>query len=158
MRVKNKKSIVLLTLAGCVLLGYWLWLSLRPVEIIAVHDNGNHSYVLVRSFPSTDNGKINWWLENKSSLKEKYSIPRPSSSGNFTIIFWLFGEGYKETDGYDRLCFDDMPPPLNCIDKEAVFSVNNSKNLGTIFATYDGKYQRQKNGDIVKFTDEFEFK
>ncbi|MGV3347054.1 DUF943 family protein [Enterobacteriaceae bacterium LUAb1] len=158
MKAKNKKTIAFITLAGCVLGGYWLWLSLRPVEIVAVHDNGNHSYVLVRNFPPTDKGKINWWLENKSILKEKYDTPKPSSSGSFTIIFWLFGEGYKETDGYDRLCFDDMPPPLNCIDKEAVFSVSNSNNLGVLFTTYDGKYQLQKNGDIVKFTDEFEFK
>ncbi|ARJ42709.1 hypothetical protein B1H58_12200 [Pantoea alhagi] len=158
MKAKTKKIIAFIMLAGCVLAGYWLWLSLRPVEIVAVHDNGNHSYVLVRSFPPTDKGKINWWLENNSILKKKYNIPKPSSSGSFTIIFWLFGEGYKETDGYDRLCFDDMPPPLNCIDKDAVFSVSNSKNLGVIFTTYDGKYQLQKNGDIVKFTDEFEFK
>ncbi|SCC57173.1 DUF943 family protein [Kosakonia oryziphila] len=158
MKVKTNKIIAFITLAGCVLASYWIWLLLRPVEIVAVHDNGNHSYVLVRSFPPTDKGKINWWLENKSILKGKYNIPKPSSSGSFTIIFWLFGEGYKETDGYNRLCFDDMPPPLNCIDKDATFSVSNSKNLGVIFTTYDGKYQLQKNGDIVKFTDEFEFK
>ncbi|OON38945.1 hypothetical protein BTJ39_16435 [Izhakiella australiensis] len=158
MTVKNKKILILVFLTGCVLLGYWLWISLRPVKVVAVHDNGNHSYVLVKSFPLTDKGKINWWLKNKDILKEKYDIPQPKKDGNFTVIFWLFGDGYKETDGYDRLCFDDMPPPLNCIDKDAVFSVSNSKNLGTIFTTYDGKYQPQKNGDIVRFTDEFEFK
>ena len=130
--------------------GYWLWLSLRPVEIIAVHDNGSHSYILVKNFPFTDKGKINWWLKNKDRLKNEYDIPKPSTSGNFTVIFWLFGDGYKETDGYDRLCFEDLLSPLNCIDKDAVFSVSNSINLGTVFTVYDGKYQFNKNGEIAK--------
>lgn len=73
-------------------------------------------------------------------------------------MFWLFGEGYKETDGYDRLCFDDMNPPLNCIEKDAVFSVSNSSNLGTIFTVYNGKYQLKNNGDIIKFKDKSEIK
>lgn len=57
MRVKNKKIIILLLLTGCVLSGYWFWLSLRPEEIVAVHNDGNHSNVLVRSFPLTGRGK-----------------------------------------------------------------------------------------------------
>lgn len=159
MKVKNKKTIALLTLVICVLLGYWSWLSLRPIEIAAVHHREyGFSSVLVRNFPFTDQGKIDWWLKNKNMLKEKYGIPKSDKDGSFTIVFWLFGEGYKETDGYDRLCFDDMPTPLNCIDKDAVFSVSNSNNLGYVFTTYDGKYQLQKNGDIVKFTDKVEFK
>ncbi|MBS0910792.1 DUF943 family protein [Tatumella sp. JGM118] len=158
MILKNRKHLTLIILIICILTGYWLWLSLRPVEIIAVHDNGNHSYILVNNFPYTDKGKINWWIKNKDELKNKYNIPKPSTSGNFTVIFWLFGDGYKETDGYDRLCFEDMSPPLNCIDKDAVFSVSNSINLGTVFTVYDGKYQRKKNGDIAKLEIKFDVK
>ncbi|MCP1438925.1 hypothetical protein J3D56_002361 [Erwinia persicina] len=151
MRVKKRSLIALLALAVCVLPGYWLWLSLRPVEVIAVHDNGNHSYVLVRNFPQTDMGKINWWLKNKDTLKEKYNIPNPSSSGYFTVIFWNFGEGYKEEGKYDRLCFDDMKIKINCIEKDAVFSVDKSRNFGMTFTAYDGdNYRLGQNGDIIK--------
>ncbi|MFU9136352.1 DUF943 family protein [Erwinia tasmaniensis] len=151
MTVKNKKILILLFLTGCVLLGYWLWLSLRPVEVVAVHDNGNHSYVLVRSLPLTDKGKINWWLKNKEILKEKYDIPKPSSSGYFTVIFWDFGDGYKEEGKYDRLCFDDMKTKVNCIEKDAVFSVDKSRNMGLMFTVYDGdNYRLDHNGDIIK--------
>ncbi|AVJ19855.1 hypothetical protein CLM71_23260 [Serratia sp. MYb239] len=151
MRVKNKKTIAFLTLAVSVLLGYWLWLSLRPVEVVAVHDNGNHSYVLVRSFPLTDKGKINWWLKNKDMLKAKYDIPKPSSSGYFTIIFWDFGDGYKEEGKYDRLCFDDMKTKVNCIEKDAVFSIDKSRNFGVTFTVYDGdNYRLGQNSDIIK--------
>lgn len=128
------------------------------MEIIAVHDNGSHSYILVKNFPFSDKGKINWWLKNKDKLKNEHDIPKLSNAGNFTVIFWLFRDGYKETDGYDRLCFEDLLPPLNCIDKDAVFSVSNSINLGTVFTVYDGKYQLKKNGDIAKLEIKFDVK
>ena len=150
MTVKNKKILILFFLAVFVLLGYWIWLCLRPVEIVAVHQENNYSDVLVRSFPPTDKGKISWWLENKNMLKEKYGIPKPDSDGFFTIIFWYFSDGYKEEGKYDRLCFEDMKPPKNCIEKNRVFSVSDSKNMGLSFTTHDEIYRMRKNGKIVK--------
>lgn len=151
MKIKSKKILSALYLVGFVLFGYLLWLSLWPVKIIAVHEDGNYSDVLVKNFPFSDKGKINWWLENKAILKEKYNIPKPAAYGNFTITFWLFGEGYKEEGKYDRLCFDDMKTKVNCIDKNAVFAVSYSKNLGTIFTVYDGAYRINESGEIVKY-------
>lgn len=150
MQVKSKKIFAALFLLGCVLAGYFVWLSQRPVEIIAVHEDGNHSYVLVKNFPFTDKGKISWWLENKDRLKDKYSIPKPASYGSFTIVFWLFGDGYKEEGKYDRLCFDDMKTTVNCIEKDAVFSVSNSENRGTRFTVHDGIYRIAEKGEIIK--------
>ncbi|WP_336853956.1 DUF943 family protein [Pseudescherichia vulneris] len=40
MTIKNKKIISLSLLVIMGLLGYWLWLSLRSVEIVAVHQEG----------------------------------------------------------------------------------------------------------------------
>ncbi|MBT0725526.1 DUF943 family protein [Rosenbergiella sp. S61] len=156
MRVKNKKTIVLLVVTSCVLLAYWLWLSLRPVEIIAVHQRNNYSDVLVRSFPPTDKGKIKWWLENKNMLKEKYGIPKPDSGydGFFGVIFWYFGDGYKETDGYDNLCFSDMKPPINCIEKDKAFTVWNDRSKHILFGVNDGFYRTKENGEMVKIKDE----
>lgn len=156
MTFKNKKIFGLLFLMGCILPGYLLWLLLRPVEIVAVHEDGNHASVLVNFFPFADKGKISWWLENKAMLKDKYSIPKPDSEGSFTIVFWDFGDGYKEEGKYDRRCFDDMKTKENCIEKDAVFSVSNSRNLGTIFTVYDGKYQLKENGKVVKYENKFE--
>lgn len=158
MKTKNIKILFSLLLTACVLSGYVLWLSLRPVEIVAVHEDGNYSSVLVKNFPFTDKGKINWWLKNKDILKNRYGIPKPASYGGYDVTFWNFGEGYKEEGKYDRLCFQDMKTDKNCIEKDAVFSVSNSVNLGTIFTMYDGEYQLKKNGDIVSFEDSFEVK
>ena len=143
-----------LLLAGLAISVFFLWLSLRPVEIVAVHHRGNgFSAVLVKSFPLTDKGKIHWWLKNQVMLKEKYNLPNPERDGHFTVTFWLFGEGYKEEGDSDRLCFDDMPAPVNCIEKNAIFSVYNSDILGTIFIL-DGSEYRLKNGRIIKMTSE----
>ncbi|MDU5782791.1 MAG: DUF943 family protein [Pantoea sp.] len=150
MIAKIKKTLYALLLVAVVIFGYCLWLSLRPVEIIAVHQDGNYSDVLVKNFPLTDRKKTSWWLKNKDMLKEKYNIPQPKKDGNFTVIFWLFGDGYKETDGYDRLCFEDMPPPKNCIDKNRVFSANHSRNMGVSFIVIGGIYRLKENGDIVR--------
>lgn len=46
-KVKNKPIIFILSLLSCLLLAYVFWLLLRPAEIVAVHKNGNHSYILV---------------------------------------------------------------------------------------------------------------
>ena len=144
------KTIFMLSISACLLTGYVLWLLLHPVEVIAVHKNDSHSYVLVKNFPFTDKGKINWWLKNKDVLEDKYKIPSPASDGSFVIIFWDFGKGYKETDGYDSLCFNDMKPPINCIDKNKVFSVSDSKNMGITFTTHSEIYRMKKNGTIIR--------
>lgn len=81
MIVKNN-TIVLLFLAGHLFSDYWLWLSLRPVEIVAIHHRSSgFSDVLAMSFPPTDKGKINWWIKNK------YGIPKPDSKGYFCVTF-----------------------------------------------------------------------
>ncbi|NIG79469.1 DUF943 family protein [Klebsiella sp. Ap-873] len=149
MTFKNKKVLSVLVVATCVLAGYLLWQSLRTVEIVAVHQRNAYSDVLVKNFPFTKKGKINWWLENKEMLKAKYDIPRPASYGGYTIIFWLFGEGYKEEGKYDRLCFDDMETKVNCIDKDSVFRISNSKNTGLEITVNGSVYRLEENGNLI---------
>ncbi|AVJ20022.1 hypothetical protein CLM71_07080 [Serratia sp. MYb239] len=145
MRVK----LVLLVMAG-VVIGYASWLLLRPVKIVAVHEDRHFSSVLVNNFPFTTRGKIEWWLQNKDMLKERYGIPKPASYGNFSITFWLFGDGYKEEGKYDRRCFNDMKTKVNCIEKDIVLNVRNSKNMGVVFFANGGIYRIDKNGKIAK--------
>lgn len=152
MKVKYKPVSGVLLLAGISLIGCAFWLTMRPVEIVAVHHRTSGFIdILVKAFHLTDKGKIKWWLENKKMLREKYQVPAPDKDGYFSLTFWSFGEGYKETDGYDRLCFDDKKPPLNCIEKDALFTVDKSPNLGTVFTVYEGSnYRLDDNGNIVE--------
>lgn len=154
MKANLKKIILALGITSCVLTGYFWWLVSRPVKIIAVHQEDNFSEILVKNFPFTDKGKINWWLANKDSLKIKYNIPSPSSSGSFYVNFWDFGDGYKEQGKYDRRCFDDMNTVKNCIDKNAVFSVENNRKKEILFMVYDGRYRMENDGNIIKLKDQ----
>ncbi|KAA5770604.1 DUF943 family protein, partial [Yersinia pestis] len=122
----------------------------HPVEIISVHQRNNYSDILVRNFPFTEKGKINWWLENRDMLKAKYSIPKPASDGFYTIIFWDFGDGYKEEGKYDRLCFSDMNTTKNCIEKEKYMTIYKIKNDEPLFSFDGNRYFLNENNKIVK--------
>ncbi|MCR0999160.1 DUF943 family protein [Serratia rubidaea] len=150
MTVINKNRNMFLLLVVGVLTVYIAWWFLRPVQIVAVHEDKHFSSVLVKSFPLTTRGKIEWWLQNKEMLKERYGIPKPAPYGNFSITFWLFGDGYKEEGKYDRRCFNDMKTKVNCIEKDIVLNVRNSKNMGVVFFANGGVYRIDKNGKIIK--------
>ncbi|WP_455815626.1 DUF943 family protein [Pseudomonas graminis] len=146
--MSKKIRIIMLMVAflgGCLL---WLWY--RPVEVIAVHQRGNNSTILVKDYPLTDKGKIEWWLKNKSMMKTKYATPQPEADGSYNVILWDFYEGYKELDKYDRLCFDDMKPPVNCVDKNSLMIISRNKYNVTKFIGDDGVYVLQDNGLIIK--------
>ncbi|WP_455815624.1 DUF943 family protein [Pseudomonas graminis] len=148
--VKKTKIRVFILLLVMVLGGVLLWFSFRQVKVIAVHQDGTYSDILVENYPLTDEGKIKWWLENKDFLKVKYNIPRPDEDGRYHVILWGFGEGYKEDDGYDSLCFDDVKPPKNCVDKDSLLIISRDKYKVTEFNGDGGIYVLQDNGLIVK--------
>ena len=150
MKGKSTKTLYALLLMISILTSALLLSSFSSVEIVAVHEDAEFSSVLVKNFPFTDQGKIRWWQKNKDMLKEKYDIPKTASDGFFSIVFWDFGDGYKEEEKYDRRCFADMKPPKNCIEKNRVFSVSDSKNMGVTFTTHDEIYRTGINGKIVK--------
>ncbi|WBF46272.1 DUF943 family protein [Serratia rubidaea] len=154
--MKGKCKVTFVALVVVILLGLLIWVLVRPVKIVAVHKKGEFASVLVENFPLSDRGKMNWWLKNQKTLTEQYGIPAPAKDSYFYVTFWKFGDGYKEEGKYDRLCFDDMKPPKNCIEKDAVFSVSHSRNLGTVFTTYEGRYKLQENGEIVDYKSTFE--
>jgi hypothetical protein len=125
------------------------WINLRPVELVAVHQDDEFAYILVHNFPLTDKGKIAWWLAHADELKAKYAIPRPGPYGLYSISFWDFGEGYKDDD-FDLLCFSDMKTRKNCIEKNVLFRVNNTRDGTVVFTTDVDKYT-QKDGKIVPY-------
>ena len=148
---KNKKLIGAIFIIVVTIIAWFLWLSLRPVKIVAVHHDGNYSDVLVDHFPLTTKGKIVWWQENKDMLKRRYGIPHTIPDGGYNITFWLFGDGYMERERYDdRLCFIDMKTQKNCIEKNKTFTGDYSKNTGLFFTTYAGYFYIKDNGEIAK--------
>jgi len=46
-----------------------------------------------------------------------------------------------------------MKPPKNCIDKNAVFSVENGRDGSIIYTVYDGTYRMERGGEVKKTQD-----
>jgi len=150
MRFKNTRVFYMISFIACTYFAYIFWLYLRPVEIISVHQEENYISVLVKNFPFTDKGPINWWQSNKDMLKNRYNIPKPASYEGFTIIFWDYGDGYKEEGKYDRLCYSDVKPPKNCIDKNMLLYITYTKSSGISFIPHNDEYQINTKGELVK--------
>jgi len=150
MTVKNSLYLIVLAMVLTSGLLYFICSLMRPVEIIAIHQRNSFSDVLVRHFPLTQKGQIEWWLKNKDMLKQRYNIPRPASYGAFTIIFWDFSGGYMQEGKYDRLCFSDMKAPFNCIEKNREFSVETGRDGQILFGVDDGVIHLKPNGEMFK--------
>ena len=146
MKFSLKKCGIVACIVGALLLA---WINLRPVEVVAVHQDDQLTYILVRNFPLTDKGKITWWLAHANELKAKYAIPRPGPYGLYSISFWDFGDGYKE-DAFDLFCFSDMKTKKNCVEKNFVFMVNNTSDGTVVFTTDVDKYTL-KNGKMSPY-------
>lgn len=127
----RKLTIMLLIILVCVL--FYLLYGNRNVSVIDAHYDGSTSQIIVDKLPLTEAEKIGWWQKNQHSVLEKYNIPTDDKSP-FLIVIYAFGNGYQVEGKEDRLCFPDITPPKNCIDKNI---------LMTIWRTRDGsvKYQ-----------------
>lgn len=66
------------------------------------------------------------------------------------VVFWEFGEGFKEDDGYDRVCFPEIKNKLNCVDKNSLMMVVQSKRQGLSFRMDSGIYFIKKDGSMIK--------
>jgi len=159
MKIIYLKMMIIVSLSVLI---YFIWLCTKPVKIIAVHKDQHWTKVLVKNFPLTSRGKVNWWESNKIMLREKYGIPVSDSNGRFSVSFWDFGDGY-EIDQPDKnaffpskstdhlLCFNGMSVEARCIRKENnLMEINTtSENLIKFKANGETYYQDDK-GKITK--------
>lgn len=127
------RKLVILSLAIALCFIGYLFTVKSNVSIIAAHYDGSTAQIIVNKLPLTDSNKINWWQRNQNEILENYNIPTGDKIP-FLIVIYAFGDGYQVEAKEDRLCFSDIKPPKNCIDK---------KILMMIWRTRDGgvKYQ-----------------
>ncbi|HDR2472953.1 TPA: DUF943 family protein [Enterobacter soli] len=149
-----KKSWFIYMAISLIVIVFTLWEDIYPVKIIDVHrstDKFDYDDIIVDHFPLTDRGRINWWLSQRDTLKNKYNIP---SGQEFVLMVWDVGDGYlRDSPREDYFCFPDMTSEKNCIEKnnplkvDARFSDENKIN----FIIGDNKYiMDKKDGSITK--------
>lgn len=130
--------------------GMFLWLNTRLVHVINVHFNRYTAQVLVDHLPVTKHAKQNWWFENKDKIFAKFKVPSRDDGGPSSITVFAFGEGYQESGKEDRLCFDDMAPPKNCIDKNILLTIDLTGEGDTRIGFERSYRVFLKNGKIVE--------
>lgn len=146
--IKCKALLLCLAVAAVVWL---LYLALSPTKIIAVHVSDRAARIVLEHPPLTRRTKILWWRQNVETLRQQYNIPVIDTDGYFYVSVWDFADGYKEEERKDRLCFDDMQPPRNCIEKEWVMTIQRSVSSGhTLFDIGDETYEMFPDGAIHK--------
>lgn len=143
--------------AACVGALYGLWQVSLPPRIEAVHSlEGRPNLILVRHFPLTQRGKIEWWDRNKAMLKAKYGVLYEDYR---TLAFMEWDGTYRIDRGTDEdsdlLCFEDMDIQANCIEKGTVMMVVNSQSDGRSQFTVEGPtgeatYVRAPGSDALR--------
>ncbi|QGY27482.1 DUF943 family protein [Pantoea cypripedii] len=124
--------------------GLYFYLEYREVNVIDTHRSGDSLAIIVDHLPLSESGKIDWWLENKNGILAQYA------DNPLYITFFAFGDGYQELGKKDRLCFNDINPPKNCIDKNILMSVLRMHNGDLRFGIDYSAYVRTKDGRITK--------
>lgn len=128
---------------------YGGYLIFQPVKIIATHKGQYSWHILVDRFPLTSKGRIEWWQKNKAMIFKSTGVSEGWLTEN-NIAIWRFGDGYKALEKYDRLCFDDMPPPNNCIEKDRLMYITLTRNGEVSYWLNDTRYIQRKSGELVE--------
>lgn len=123
--MRRLTMIIIIALLGSA----YLYFNRQEVTIINAHYNGHTAAILVDRLPLTNSSKIKWWESNQDKIRRKYHIPS-GINGPFLIDVFAFGEGYQEEGKEDRLCFEEVKPPRNCIDKKMLMSIWTTREGG----------------------------
>ena len=111
---------------------------IRKPDIIFINQELNFTNIVVKQFPLTEGGRVEWWKNNREKLKNKYNIPAMAKNGDWYVDIWNFGEGFKKapegdirvfnSDTQDMMCFDNDSE--KCIDKELLMRIENNRQGG----------------------------
>lgn len=142
-----RKIIVVLAIIVIAVVSYRTYQNHRPVNVVGAHHNKYTAEILVDNLPGSESSSIQWWLDNQSAIRARYGIP-PAAEGPLFITIYAFGDGYKEEGKKDRLCFDDVAAPKNCIDKNILMSVNRTRDGDTTFNFEHSSWLMTKGGKL----------
>lgn len=145
-----KKSITLTGLMALIALTVFLSLNNRNVRVIDAHHNPFSAAILVSHLPVFDINKIDWWVKNKPAILSQYHIPAFEKGGPEYITVYAFDGRYHAEEGDDRLCFEDIPLPSRCIDRDILVVISRNRDREERFTFAHQTYVRTKAGGVVR--------
>lgn len=144
-----KKGMLISLITGLLIVSIYYWSNHRQVQVIDVHHNTWTAEIVVDHFPFSKAARIEWWENNNESILKKYNIPEHGAGGPDYFTIYAFGKGYQQLAREDRLCFDDIKPPYNCIDKNILMTVNRDRN-GDVRFSFENAAYIKKNGRLIE--------
>ncbi|BAN98938.1 hypothetical protein E05_41720 [Plautia stali symbiont] len=115
-----------------------------------MHHSDGITDILVNDLPHSQQKAIAWWQSNRRTILAEYQIPAIDNVKFNSISFFKFGKGYQELGKKDRLCFEDMAPPRNCIDKLLLMSVSVTRERNFLYRFQQGVYIETPDGEVIK--------
>jgi len=145
-----RKAVSLFLVMLAMVIVSYLFFNRQDVVLEGGHQTDWSATILVNRLPVTESASIEWWVKNQQRIIQKYQFRANNPKGTLDYYLFAFGAGYVAEDDKDRLCFTDMPPPKNCIDKDLLMSVSTTGDGSTEFRFDDAVYTRDKMGNIAK--------
>lgn len=145
----KKNSIFVIVIAA---LALWFFFVKKPasVEVMALDKTPNTVLIAVKGLPFSTKSKLSWWLDNKSLLVSQYKLDFTEPHEQPSVYIYDFSDGFKKEEMTDRLCFDSVSPPNNCIDKNIAMVISQLRNGEIKLAIGDDVFIQDKSGKIVK--------
>lgn len=131
-------------------LGFFLVKKPASVKVMAVEKTPNTVLLAVKGVPFFTKSKLSWWLDNKNHLISQYKVDFTDPNEQPSVYIYDFGDGFKKEEMKDRLCFDSVSPPNNCIDKNIAMVISQLRNGEIKLAIGDDVFIQDKSGKIVK--------
>lgn len=145
-----KRFMVVMTVLLIITIVLYGYMNNREFQVIDAHHGEYTAQILVNHLPLSTSESIDWWVNNQSAILTKYKIRPSNAGGPWYIKIFSFGDGYQESGREDRLCFEDVPPPKNCIDKDILMSIDRTRDGETKIRRRDAIYILTKEGGITK--------
>ncbi|WP_312412524.1 DUF943 family protein [Pseudescherichia sp.] len=145
-----KKNSILGIVIAALALGFFFVKKSIPVEVMAVDATPNTVLIAVKGLPHSAKSKLSWWLDNKSLLISEYKLDFTEPDEQPSVYIYDFSDGFKKEEMKDRLCFDSVSPPNNCIDKNIDMVISQLRNGEIKLAVDDDVFIEDKSGKIVK--------
>lgn len=145
-----KKNSIFVIVIAALALGFFFVKNPAAVEVMALDKTPNTILIAVKGLPFSTKSKLSWWLDNKSQLISQYKLDFTEPDEQPSVYIYDFSDGFKKEEMKDRLCFDSVSPPNNCIDKNIAMVISQLRNGEIKLAIDDDVFIQDKSGKIVK--------
>jgi len=145
-----KKTSILAIVVAILALGVFFVKKPAPAEVMAIDKPPNTILIAVKGLPYSTKSKLSWWFDNKSLLISKYKLDFTEPHEQPSVYIYDVSEGFKKEEMKDRLCFDSVSLPNNCIDKNIAMVISQLRNGEIKLTIDDDVFIQDKSGKIVK--------